>query len=409
MKDMNISERGRAVWDDPYFEGLGMTRSPCMECGECSVGCSRNAKNSLDKNYLYLAEMRYGVNILNSYRATAVRYLGEVEDEEDDSRYVVDGKLTIVKPNEDGLSDVSVGKSIDVRLKARNVVVSCGTVETNSLLLQMKKDELGLPNLPDSVGTNIFSPTTTKLYCTSLDLEGTPDGRDFSEGVSASVVLKTTDNNGKIEVSGVPLENSRTRYTSFRRQEHYSGLFNVLKQCLINWYNNPIEMYHWCVKPGWNETTLVLKEVIPNDEPMTMSINKKQPVLSCETPHNIPRHSGKVADELLESLGGGFVSQNYKEVLFNKSVVSDIVGGVDSNTINSSTNEVHSYPGLYVVDGSTINQSLGSIDSTLTVAAIAERAADSVPVSTSGKAKPRFSEYTPWTTVEFKDRGHKVN
>ena len=41
---------------DPYFGGAGPDRNPCSHCGECMTGCRHNAKNTLVKNYLYLAE-----------------------------------------------------------------------------------------------------------------------------------------------------------------------------------------------------------------------------------------------------------------------------------------------------------------------------------------------------------------
>jgi cholesterol oxidase len=41
---------------DPYFGGLGPDRVGCIRCGNCMVGCKHEAKNSLDHNYLYLAE-----------------------------------------------------------------------------------------------------------------------------------------------------------------------------------------------------------------------------------------------------------------------------------------------------------------------------------------------------------------
>ena len=43
---------------DPYFGGEGPARTTCIGCGGCMVGCRYNAKNTLDKNYLYLAEKR---------------------------------------------------------------------------------------------------------------------------------------------------------------------------------------------------------------------------------------------------------------------------------------------------------------------------------------------------------------
>ena len=41
---------------DPYFGGAGPERTGCINCGECMTGCRHGAKNTLVKNYLYLAE-----------------------------------------------------------------------------------------------------------------------------------------------------------------------------------------------------------------------------------------------------------------------------------------------------------------------------------------------------------------
>ncbi|HSE54093.1 MAG TPA: FAD-binding protein, partial [Nocardioidaceae bacterium] len=43
---------------DPYFGGAGPDRNTCLGCGECMTGCRHNAKNTLVKNYLYLAETK---------------------------------------------------------------------------------------------------------------------------------------------------------------------------------------------------------------------------------------------------------------------------------------------------------------------------------------------------------------
>ena len=47
---------GKGESADPYFGGVGPARSGCLNCGECMTGCRHNAKNTLVKNYLYLAE-----------------------------------------------------------------------------------------------------------------------------------------------------------------------------------------------------------------------------------------------------------------------------------------------------------------------------------------------------------------
>ena len=43
---------------DPFFGGAGPDRNTCIACGDCMTGCKYNAKNTLVKNYLYLAEQR---------------------------------------------------------------------------------------------------------------------------------------------------------------------------------------------------------------------------------------------------------------------------------------------------------------------------------------------------------------
>ncbi|MBU1802814.1 MAG: GMC family oxidoreductase N-terminal domain-containing protein, partial [Actinobacteria bacterium] len=66
--------------DDPYFGGEGPERNACINCGECMSGCRHNAKNTLVKNYLYLAEKR-GATVLPLTTVTRVvpRRLGGYE------------------------------------------------------------------------------------------------------------------------------------------------------------------------------------------------------------------------------------------------------------------------------------------------------------------------------------------
>ena len=48
-------EPGRTV-ADPYFGGAGPERTGCIQCGSCMTGCRYGAKNTLNTNYLGLAE-----------------------------------------------------------------------------------------------------------------------------------------------------------------------------------------------------------------------------------------------------------------------------------------------------------------------------------------------------------------
>src|SRR5690606_7727454 len=66
-----FGEPGREA-PDPYFDGEGPPRRGCARCGGCFTGCRHGAKNSLDLNYLWLAERR-GAVVLPETEVVAVR------------------------------------------------------------------------------------------------------------------------------------------------------------------------------------------------------------------------------------------------------------------------------------------------------------------------------------------------
>ena len=82
-------QRGRTrrpAHPDPYFGGEGPERATCIGCGGCMVGCRYNAKNSLDKNYLYLAE-KHGARVFAETRVVGVRPWMAARTEAKDTRY----------------------------------------------------------------------------------------------------------------------------------------------------------------------------------------------------------------------------------------------------------------------------------------------------------------------------------
>jgi len=58
---------------DPYFNGLGPFRKKCIECAGCMVGCRENAKNTLDRNYLWFAE-KLGLQLHAETKATKISF-----------------------------------------------------------------------------------------------------------------------------------------------------------------------------------------------------------------------------------------------------------------------------------------------------------------------------------------------
>ena len=120
-----FGEPGKTV-PDPYFGGEGPARTGCIQCGACMTGCRHGAKNTLDKNYLWLAE-RLGVTVLPETRVQALRPV--------DGGYVVETVRSL------GM------RKRPQRFRSQRVVLSGGVLGTTELLLNMKADAGGLPDL----------------------------------------------------------------------------------------------------------------------------------------------------------------------------------------------------------------------------------------------------------------------
>src|SRR5690606_24995703 len=114
-----FGEPGKTV-PDPFFGGEGPPRAGCTFCGGCMVGCRHNAKNTLDKNYLYFAE-KYGAEIRPESQVVDIRPLPAGGDGE--ARYEV-----IYERTTDWL------RKRRFAVRAHNVVVSAGVLGTVDLL-----------------------------------------------------------------------------------------------------------------------------------------------------------------------------------------------------------------------------------------------------------------------------------
>ena len=125
--------RARSV-ADPYFGGAGPDRSTCIDCGECMTGCRHNAKNTLVKNYLYLAE---------SHGATVhAAHHGDPDPAARRRRVRRDVRYTKAK---------RATARTTRTLTADHVVLAAASLGTQKLLHRMKA-EGHLPQLSDRLG-----------------------------------------------------------------------------------------------------------------------------------------------------------------------------------------------------------------------------------------------------------------
>jgi cholesterol oxidase len=151
-KDMNRSNSFENVYvgvylddredeRDPYFNGLGPPRKPCIECAGCMVGCRENAKNSLDKNYLYFAE-KNGTEIVPKTRVIRI--------ECNHSQYNVYTR-----------SSTRLFRRKPRKFTCRGLILAGGSLGTLELLLKQKFMFKTLTGLSDILGSSLLTNSET--------------------------------------------------------------------------------------------------------------------------------------------------------------------------------------------------------------------------------------------------------
>jgi cholesterol oxidase len=149
---------------DPYFGGAGPARTGCSHCGSCMTGCRHGAKNTLVKNYLWLAE-RAGAEVHPLTTAVAVR------------------------PAPGGgyeVSTVRTGALLRRRrrtLVADQVILAAGALGTQRLLHEMKAAG-ALPDLSPRLGELTRTNSEAILGASVPRRRARRRGLDYSDGVA---------------------------------------------------------------------------------------------------------------------------------------------------------------------------------------------------------------------------------
>ena len=222
----------RAARPDPYFGGEGPDRTGCLRCGSCMTGCRHDAKNTLDKNYLYFARKR-GLDL----RA--------------------DSEAVHVAPRPAGgyRLDVREGRSYlrrrRVVYEARNVVFSAGALGTNALLLRLKADPRGLPGLSDQLGRRI------RTNSESLLVVNVPGGRDdHSKGIAINSLFQA-DEQSHLEMTRYGSGSGFFRLFYVPHVRGNAGILQVFR-LLFAILANPLRMLRaWFVR-DWAASTMTL-------------------------------------------------------------------------------------------------------------------------------------------------------
>lgn len=348
---------------DPYFNGEGPARAGCTSCGACMVGCRHNAKNTLDKNYLYFAEKR-GAEIRAESNVTDIRPIYEADK-------ISGYEVSVVR-------STAWFKKQKHKLRARKVILSAGVLGSVSLLLRCREITKTLPRLSQRLGHEVRTNSEALIGVTTKDTS-----KDLSKGLAITSGFYPDDNT-HIEPVRYPKGSSFMKVLAAPMVDNGTRFTRPLK-FLATILFNPVETLKLLFNTRWAETTIILlvMQNIDNKMRLTLGRNlftffrKRMTTFARNTVPSYIEIGHLVARRLAKKING-IPQSAVNEVLLQIPTTAHVLGGCpigadESSGVVDSNQEVFQYPGLYVCDGSVIPANLG-VNPSLTITAMTERA-----------------------------------
>ena len=362
---------------DPYFGGVCPDRVGCQQCGACMTGCQFNAKNTLPKNYLGLAESA-GAKV---FPMTTVKSFSQ---------------------NPDGLWEILAVKTNDpfastIRFEAKQVIVAAGTYNTQKLLHKMKVKSL--PKLSNHLGqlSRTNSEALTGAMMPNTDI-------DFSAGSA-------------ITSSFFPDEHTHIEPVRYGKGSNFMGLLQTImtdgygskgrrKHWLRQFIANPTLLGKILNVRRWSQRTVIALTMQNVDSSVTVSGKRglfgwhltSTNDLSKPNATYIPA-ANEVVRRIADNYGGiagGHVGDLIDAPFTAHFVGGCVIGDSPDHGVIDPYHRVYNYPTLHIVDGSTITANLG-VNPSLTITAQAERALSMWP--NKGEADLRPQQSAPYRRI----------
>ena len=340
---------------DPFFGGKGPARNGCMQCGACMTGCRFNAKNTLPKNYLGLAE---GAG----------------------AKVFAEHTVTKIEQQANGSWKISARKSSSwfgrKRIfTANQVIVAAGTYNTQKLLHGMKSAGV-LPKLSATLGK--LSRTNSEALTGALMQD---DKVDYSQGSA-------------ITSSFFPDEFTHVEPVRYGVGSNAMGLLQTImtdghkaserrKQWLTTVLRHPSMLARVLNVRSWSQRTVIALVMQNVDSAVTVSMKKSifgrrlTSKNDSETPNAtyIPA-ANEVVRKIAEKNGGiagGHIGDLIGAPFTAHFVGGCVIGDSENSGVIDPYHRVWNYPTLHVVDGASVTANLG-VNPSLTITAQAERA-----------------------------------
>ncbi|QLY30582.1 GMC family oxidoreductase [Nocardia huaxiensis] len=340
---------------DPFFGGVGPDRRTCTHCGECMTGCRHNAKNTLVKNYLYLAE-KAGATVHPLTTVTDVRPLSG-------------GGFAV--------ETVRTGRWVRKQrheFTAEQVIFAAASLGTQRLLHRLR-DRGSLPNISDRLGA--LSRTNSEEL---LAVRSRAKGSDFTKGVAITSSIHPDPDTHIEPVRYGKGSNAMSPMTTLM----VSGDGPRWRGWLRAMVRNRRDVLRVHTPARWSEQSvgLLVMQSVDNSittytkrtlfgRRMTTKQGEGQP-----NPDWIPA-GHEVADRIAAKIDG-IPTAATSSSLLNIPMTGHFIGGCaigDSpeTGVVDPYHRLYGHPGLHIIDGSTISANLG-VNPSLTITAQAERA-----------------------------------
>ncbi len=345
---------------DPYFAGKGPDRTGCIHCGACMTGCRHNAKNTLDKNYLHLAQ-QLDTTILAEQRVTSVKPLGE--------KGIEGYKISFRKSTE----YFSPTKTV----MAGAVIFAGGVFGTIPLLLKLKNTTL--PGLSSRVGDMIRSNNEALIYATTTDKT-----LELYKGIAIGSILEV-DENSHLEPCRYGKGSGFWRLTMVPMVSDRNVFLRILKLLALP-FTAPFRWIKVFFVRDFGQSSTVLLFMQHLDS--TLQLRKgifglKTRIEKGKAPTPFIPEAHRLA-HIFSDIIKGKPQIMVNEVFAGIPSTAHILGGacmgktIDDGVIDSN-NKVFGYENMYVFDGSMISANPG-VNPSLTITAISERGMSKISV-----------------------------
>lgn len=351
---------------DPYFGGDGPERTGCIGCGGCMLGCRHGAKNTLDKNYLWLAEKRGAVICPE----TEVTWLRPIPG----GGYEVEARQ--------GLPWSSRTRKT---FRARNVVFAAGVLGTVGLLLRLRERPDGLPGLSPRVGCTVRTNSEALI-----GVVGRKTDPDLSKGLAITSILHT-DDHSHMEPVRYPEGSDFFRLLG---TPHVRGgpLPVRLASAAWSYIRHAPRVIRSALMRDWARRTMILLYMRTLEGSLRLRLGRsiyggfrRDVVTDLEdgpAPTPFMPEASDLADRVARHIDG-MPTSLLTETVLGTPTTAHILGGAGmgdgpDHGVIDHRHRMFGYDGLYVLDGSAVSANPG-VNPSLTIATLAERAMSLIP------------------------------